>query len=124
LLWLAALPARAATQWSEYRDLETLSVVTKDEDGSRRSTTVWIAVVDGVAYLRTSSTTWGANLARDPQAVLEIDGAEIPVRVTFVEDEPTREKVNDALRAKYGFADRMSGLVRFGRTRILRLSDR
>jgi hypothetical protein len=32
--------------------------------------------------------------------------------------------VNDALRAKYGFADRMSGLVRFGRTRILRLSDR
>jgi hypothetical protein len=113
--------AMAAPQWAQYKDVQTVQVVTKQSDGSARRTTVWIVVVEGQAYLRTASTRWGRDLEREPSATLEIAEESFPVHVEFVEDDPTRERVSRAFREKYGFNDRVTGLIRFGRARILRL---
>ena len=56
-----------------------------------------------------SDTRWYANLRRDPALVLRIGGAAHPMRVEFVDDAATQERVRRAFRAKYGFADRLVG---------------
>jgi hypothetical protein len=124
LLLIPATATSASANWTQYKDVQTVTVVTKQPDGSPRETTVWLVVVDGVGYLRTGSTRWGQDLERDPDATLEIEGGSLPVKVSFIEDEPLRQKVSAAFREKYGFTDWTSGLIRFGHTRILRLSDR
>src|SRR5512134_2485053 len=74
-LWLcallSALVANAATatapDWNAVAAVDTVEVVTTDEDGALRETTVWLAVVDGQGYVRTSDTSWGGNLVRNPE---------------------------------------------------------
>ncbi len=130
LLLLAAalgLPDPAAGQgvdWARYADVETLEVLTTDEDGAPRATTVWLLVQDGEAYLRTGGTTWGGNVGRDPEIALRTGDQEIPVRAEILTDPATRERVANGFREKYGFMDRVAGLFRFGDTRIMRLVPR
>ena len=50
--------------WNAVSDTETVEVLTEDEDGSLRVTTVWLLVQDDEAYLRTGDTRWGSNVAR------------------------------------------------------------
>ncbi len=121
------LPAQAAGQevdWARYADVGTLEVLTTDEDGAPRATTVWLLVQDGAAYLRTGGTTWGGNLERDPDIALRSADGEIPVRAELVSDPAIRERVVGGFREKYGFSDRLAGLFRFGDTRIIRLLPR
>ena len=61
--------------------------MTSKEDGSERETKVWLVVVDGQGYIRTSQgTTWGGNVERNPDIALRIEGSEYPLRAVFVED--------------------------------------
>ena len=48
-----ALPA-AAVEWKELAKANTVTITTTDADGSPRHTTVWMVVVDGLPYVRTS----------------------------------------------------------------------
>ena len=117
--------ARAgAPDWASVADVGTIEVVTRDEGGDPRETTVWLIVVDGRGYLRTGGTRWGANLVRDPRAVLRIDETEYPMRVEFVEDDATREQVVAAFREKYGFTDAFIAVFRGSRPKIMRLLPR
>jgi hypothetical protein len=120
---LAAAPAGAGGLETAAAE-DVVQVVTHDEDGSSRETKVWIVWVDGEAYLRTHGTRWGANLERDPQAVLRAAGTEQTVRVERVEDPARIDAVVAAFRTKYGFSDRLAGLVRFGARRIFHLVPR
>ena len=121
---VSASSAESATQdWSRWSDLRTVEVISTDEGGRARTTTVWIVVVEGQAYLRTGSTTWGGNVEREGRLKLKGEPGEYQCRAERLTDPSLQEKVMAAFRAKYGFSDRISGVIRLGKSRIFRLSE-
>jgi hypothetical protein len=127
-LGLLAAPALAAApDWKALGAEDTVVVVTADEDGAPRDTTVWIVELDGADYVRTGGTRWGDNLVRKPELTLKTEaGAEYPLRVAFVgeEDRVLRSKIEDAFRAKYGFSDWMISFFRGETPKMMRLEPR
>lgn len=117
-------PAAAELDWSRYAEVDTVEVLTTDEDGEARATTVWLLVLEGQAFLRTSDTTWGGNVERNPKISLRIAEEEIPVRAAFVSDPDTRAQVTRGFRQKYGFMDRLTDLIRSSDPTIMRLEPR
>lgn len=132
--WLLPPPAGAASEeapgpaeapdWDAVADVGVVNVVTRDEDGDPRDTRVWLVVVDGAGYIRTGSTTWGGNVARDPELVLRVEEREYPLRAEFVRDEALRERIGSAFREKYGFQDTLVGIFRQGDPKIMHLVAR
>jgi len=123
LTLLLAGPARAFDA-APHADEEVIEVVTTDEDGSARTTKVWIVVVDGDAYIRTGNTRWGRNVERDPDVrILTATGAD-DLRVELVTDEAARAPVVEAFRAKYGWSDRLMSPLRGRNPKIMRLVER
>lgn len=123
LLVAAAAPA-AAVEWRRLSDVEQVEVVTTDEDGDVRETTVWLVVVDGEGYIRTGNTRWGSNLVRHPRVMLRAAGEEYALHAEFVQDEARRAAVVDAFRAKYGFVDRLLSVFRGSSPKIMHLVER
>jgi hypothetical protein len=125
-IWVIAAAAAPAAEpdWASLGELDTVRVVTTDEDGSERDTKVWLVVVDGVGYVRTGSTTWGENVVRSRELALRAGEASYALRVDFVEDDAARARITDAFRAKYGFSDRMVSWMRGARPKIMRLSPK
>ncbi len=110
VLLLASSDARAqAPDWNEVAVKDTIEILTHDADGDLRETTVWIGVVDGIGYVRTSDSRWRENIERDSELVLRVGDREYPLRGEFVTDVALRARVNSIFRAKYGFTDRMLG---------------
>ncbi len=103
--------ATGPIDWETVGDRWTIHVVTLDEDGDERRTRLWIAVLDGAGVLRTSESRWSANLRRDPRLGLLVRGVEHRVLAEFVEDERLREQIEEAFRAKYGWQDRLAGVL-------------
>ena len=132
LLFLAVaslLPARAAENtaepdWNRVAAVDTVEVITKNEDGTQKETTIWLAVVDGKGYIRTGATRWWSNIAREPDVVLRIEGKEYPLRAVPVEDAPLRQRVEGAFLAKYGFSDRVVSFFFRSVPHIMRLDPR
>jgi hypothetical protein len=117
--------AGAATpDWNAVADVQEVQVVTQDEDGEERDTTIWLLVMEGQGYIRTGGTRWGDNVLRDPEVVLEIEGESYPLRVEFVEDDADREKIVAAFREKYGWVDGFMEMFRGSRPKIMRLLPR
>lgn len=124
-LLAAALPAAAAApDWNALKDVQTVEIVTTDEDGSARDTTIWLAVVDGQGYIRTGNSTWKGNIERNPDVTLRVEETEYPVRAEFVSDAALKERVEQTLREKYGFSDSFIGIFRIGEPNIMRLVPR
>lgn len=125
-LALTAGPAAAAApDWKAVAGVKEVKVLTTNEDGSARETTVWLLVLDGQGYLRTSpSTTWGDNVERQPDIALRIEGSEYPLHAVFVDDEALRERVVAGFRAKYGWVDGALNIFRGSKPRIMRLDPR
>ena len=124
-LWLAQGASAAAPDWAGVAQVEEIEAITADADGSPRETTVWLAVVDGQGYIRTSgSSSWGDNVQRDPDLVVRIDGAEYRVHAVFIEDDALRGRVIETFRAKYGMSDSLVDVFRGSRPRIMRLDPR
>lgn len=121
-LALGGAAAAVGPDWNKWADLETVEVISTDEGGGSRLTTIWIVVLDGQAYIRTAGTTWGDNVERE--GTLKIRGApgEYVVRAEKVTDPALQEEVVAAFREKYGNSDVVAGLFRFGDRRIFRLS--
>ncbi|MBW2273021.1 MAG: hypothetical protein JRG96_07100 [Deltaproteobacteria bacterium] len=124
LLALAAPTGAADIDWDPYAEVRVAEVLSSNEDGSTRTTKVWLAVVDGQGYIRTGHTGWGANVTRNPDIVLRIEDAELPLRVHFVEDPALRERVVQTFREKHGFKDAMIALIRGSHPKIMRLDSR
>ena len=103
---------------------DVVEIITQNEDGSTKETKIWIVLVDDQAYIRTGGTRWYANIERNPDATLRSQGAEHPVRPELIADEALSQRVAAVFREKYGFADRLAGLIRFGGTHIMRLVPR
>ena len=122
-LAVASSTESATPDWSKWADLQTVQVISTDEGGRARTTTVWIVVVDGQAYLRTGRTTWGGNVERDGKLKLKGKPGEYQFRAERITDPSLDEKVMAAFRAKYGFQDVISGVIRLGQHRIFRLLE-
>jgi hypothetical protein len=90
--------AASAEGVSIYADAATIEVVTKDEDGQVRETTIWVVVVDDGAYITTSGTTWGKNVARTPRLTVRLAGSSRAFAIRIVDDDSSRQKIHHAFR--------------------------
>ena len=125
LLLLATLPAFAeALDWAAVADSETIHVLTRDADGDARETKIWLLVLSGEGYIRTSrKTTWGENVERDPEIAIRIGDAEYPVRAHFVDDAAERARIVAGFDAKYG-KNWLFDFIRGDDPRIMRIEPR
>ena len=121
LSWHVYPRAQVAPDWSVLGSEEIPSLVTVDEDGERRITQVWIAVVDGVAYLRTGDSRWFENLERDPHLDLRLSGLTYRCGTRPVEAEGTIETVHQAFYDKYPRRSSMFRLLGVSTPRVLAL---
>ncbi len=95
------LPAPAA-DWGVHRNEREAIMVTTDEDGNARETTVWFVFVDSVLFIRAvRAARWGSNLERDPLVAIRFEGAEFDARASRVRQEPLMEAIADAVAVKY-----------------------
>lgn len=94
-------PPTSVPDWEVLIQEEIPSVVTRDADGDRRITQVWIAGLDGEPYLRTGDSRWFANLKRDPNLELRIGGVMLRCVVQVVSDEALTTRVHAAFHEKY-----------------------
>ena len=90
----------ASRHWSVH-------IVTLDADGEERVTRVWIALYQGIGAIRTNHTRWLANLRRDPDLHLRVDGVDHPMRVEFVDEAASTEVIDRAFLEKYGWQERL-----------------
>ena len=116
--------AAVEVDWTALAAPDVVEIITQDEDGDDRETKIWIAAVDGEAFVRTGNTRWFANLERNPAAVLRSGDTVQPIATERVEDADLLARVETAFREKHGFSDRMAGLFRFGGARVMRLVAR
>jgi hypothetical protein len=65
LLPLAAMAG--SPDWDALAGVETIEVITHDEAGEPRETTIWLAVLDGQGFIRTGGSAWGKDTKRDPR---------------------------------------------------------
>ncbi|HEU4429546.1 MAG TPA: DUF2255 family protein [Myxococcota bacterium] len=115
--------AEAEVDWNAHKDVETVVIVTADEDGTPRETTIWLCVVDGKGYVRGGSGRWVANTARNGDVGLRVGESELVVHAMQVTDAAEIERVTAAYHEKYGFGDTLAGIVR-GEPTIFRLTSR
>jgi hypothetical protein len=122
----AAAGARAAEpDWDKLAAVRDIEVITHDEDGDVRETTIWLAVLDGQGFIRTGNSSWGQNLKRNPNdVVLRIEGTEYPLHAEFIENEKLRERVTAAFHEKYGWLDSLVHLTRGSRPNIMHMISR
>jgi hypothetical protein len=125
LAMLLAFAAGAAPKfdWNQFADTQTVEIVSTDEDGGSRLTTVWIVVLDHQAYIRTSGTIWGDNVEREGKLRFRDGSAELSLRAEKVLVPSEVERVVAAFREKYGTTDALMQIFRFGETRVFRLVD-
>ena len=123
---LASSGAGAAEpDWEKLRDIGRIEILTHDEDGDVRETTIWFVELDGQGFIRTGNSNWGQNLRRDPKdAVLRIEGKEYPLQAEFIENDSLRERIVAAFRAKYGWADGAAQFIRGKRPNIMHMISR
>ena len=123
LLALALLvPAlAAAADWAPFAETKTIEIRTSDEGGDARATKVWIVVVDGTGYVRTNDSRWLANIRRGSPIEIRAGETILAVGATEVEDEATRDKVEEAFKAKYGAMQKLMSFFRISEPTVLRL---
>lgn len=123
LLALALLvPAAAvAADWAPFAETKTIEIHTQDEDGEARETKVWIVLVDGTGYVRTNDSRWLANIRRGSPIEIRAGETTLAVGATEVEDEATRDQVEEAFKAKYGAMQKLMSFFRISEPTVLRL---
>jgi hypothetical protein len=123
LLAFAPFAALADVDWNVHAQAETVVIVTADEDGAARDTTIWLCVSNGQGYVRGGGGQWVANSLRDGSVTLRVDGTELALTATKLTDAAEIERVTAAFREKYGFSDTLATLIR-GNPTIFRLTPR
>lgn len=93
----------AASEWGG----EVVEVVTTDARGARFETSVWIVEAYGDLWLRAGNpeADWLRRLRATPEVLLRRGGGETRHRAVVATNSARR--VNDLMRQKYGWADRL-----------------
>jgi hypothetical protein len=114
----------AEPDWPALADAETVYVLTTDEDGDTRETKIWMRVIDGTPYIRTSRNShWGDNVERQPEIALRVEEDEYPLRAQFIEGDDERARIVAAFEEKYG-SNPILNWIRGDDPRIMRLDPR
>ena len=123
LLALALLfpAAAAAADWAPFAETKTIEILTSDQDGDARETKAWIVVVGGTGYVRTNDSRWLANIRRGSAIEIRAGETTLAVGASEVEDEATRERVEEAFKAKYGAMQKLMSFFRISEPTVLRL---
>lgn len=129
---LAAQADSALPDWENFADLGTIQVVTSDpsldpgEAPYRRETTVWLVVHEGQGYIRTGATKWGANIRRNSNVTVIMNGVGYELNATSIPEGALYDAVTQSFRDKYGFQDAALGVFRRigGTPMIMRLEGR
>lgn len=124
-VFAASAALAAEPDWEKLADVGQIEVITHDEDGDVRETTIWFVVVDGQGFIRGGNSNWIANIRRNPaDVVLRIEEREYPLRAEFIENDELRERIVAAFRAKYGWFDGAVDFVRGKRPNIMHMVSR
>jgi hypothetical protein len=124
-LVLGASARAAEPDWEKLAQVPRIEIVTHDEDGKARETTIWFVVLDGQGFIRTGNSYWLANIKRNPaDVVLRIEKKEYPLSAEFIDNDKLRERVTAAFHAKYGWTDSVIHVFRGGRPNIMHMVSR
>ena len=124
LLLILAGSARAGIDWQRFQDTDVVEILTQDEDGEARETSIWIVTFDGHGYVRTNDSRWLANIRRGSSVALRIDADEFPVRARESNDAAITARVEDGFKHKYGFMQRVMSAFRMREPTVLELTAR
>ena len=126
LLALAlADPARAAElDWQKFQDTDVIEVLTHDEDGALRETSVWIVAFDGHGYVRTNDSRWLANIRRGSSVELRLGEDEYAVAAREPDDAAIGPRVEEQFKQKYGFMQRVMSTFRMREPTLLEFTAR
>ena len=107
----ALLVAVVAAQIIASESGEVVVLGTTEATGEVKETRVWIVEQDGQLWLRSGSptSTWYLRLLANPQISIERDGH---LERAIAAPDPARQtSINQLMRAKYGWADVLIGLM-------------
>jgi hypothetical protein len=123
--WICASSAGAAGfDWTPFEQDSVIHILTHDEDGALRNTSVWVVVVDGAGYVRTNASRWLENIQRNPEVQIQARGYDYLMRAEEVQDSVSKERVEEAFREKYGVIQRLMSFFRLREPSVLRLVPR
>jgi hypothetical protein len=123
LLALAGSARAAELDWQRFQDEDVIEIVTHDEDGALRETSIWIVSFDGHGYVRTNDSRWLANIRRGSSVALRLGEDEFPVTAREPNDAALTARVEEGFKQKYGFTQRVMSVFRMTEPTLLELSD-
>jgi hypothetical protein len=124
LLALAGSARAAELDWQRFQDADVIEVLTQDEDGVPRETSVWIVTFDGHGYVRTNDSRWLANIRRGSSVALRLGDEEFAAAAREPNDDAITARVEEGFKQKYGFTQRVMSAFRFREPTVLELTAR
>jgi hypothetical protein len=124
LLALAGAARAAALDWQHAQGQDVVEILTHDEDGELRETSVWIVAFDGHGYVRTNDSRWLANIRRGSDVALRLEAGEFPVAAREPNDAALTARVEEGFKQKYGFTQKVMSAFRFREPTTLELTAR
>jgi hypothetical protein len=124
VLALAGVAQAAALDWQHFQDADVIEIVTHDEDGELRETSVWIVTLADHGYVRTNDSRWLANIRRGSGIALRLDEQEFAVTAREPNDAALTARVEEQFKQKYGFMQRVMSVFRMREPTLLELTAR
>ena len=125
LLLVCAGAARAAgPDWQRAQEQSVVEILTRDEDGALRDTSVWIVTLEGRGYVRTNDSRWLANIRRGSSVGLRLGEDEFAVAAREPNDAALTARVEEQFKQKYGFMQKVMSAFRFREPTVLELTAR
>ena len=93
---------------------EIVRLTTYDARAHPHETDLWIVDIDGRRYVRSDlpGADWLERLTANPEVELQRDSVTERMTARPVDDPALREAVAEAMAEKYGFLDRLTGVLR------------
>ena len=124
LLIVAGSVRAAELDWQRFQDADVIEILTQDEGGAARETSVWIVTFDGHGYVRTNDSRWLANIRRGSSVALRLDQDEFAVAAREPNDASITARVEEHFKQKYGFMQRVMSAFRMREPTVLELTAR
>ena len=124
LLVLAVAGPAAALDWQRFQEADTVEIITHDEDGEVRDTTIWLVAFDDHGYVRTNDSNWLANIRRGSGVALRLGEQEFAVTARELDDSALSARVEEQFKQKYGFMQRVMSTFRMREPTLLEFTAR
>ena len=124
VLGLAGSAQASALDWQRFQQADVIQILTHDEDGDRRATSIWIVAFDEHGYVRTNDSRWLANIRRGSGVALRLGEQEFAVSAREPNDPALTARVEEQFKQKYGFMQRVMSTFRRREPTLLELTAR